>query len=226
MKIAILITGHLRTWKDCKQNFINSVYNHNGVDIDIYIRTYKNDYRTDYAVFNENNIYRYLTENEIYSQFDGIKIKSLDIVDESLTKGDDVLELFGDFDEVNQTSIAEAYQMLNIIKCYEKIKHEEQISGKYDLIIKTRFDLLYQNKLDYDAILQKCLDNPKLICASIGGIQVPQNDLFAITNSEAFDLYATRFLEYANVHPSMTYLTHKYGIIYDYCIPVQLLRPK
>ena len=129
-KIAIILIGHMRSWKSCKEQFMKYF---NKYDPDIYALTY------DTINYNSEEI---LSEEEIKESLKDINIvkltikKEKDVFDEAKNKyGKFLLEQNRDLN-----TLTWGCQILNLQSCYNDIIN----SGiKYDYIIKTRFDVQY-----------------------------------------------------------------------------------
>jgi hypothetical protein len=129
-KIAIILVGHLRSWKSCKEQFMKYF---NKYDPDIYALTY------DTINYNSEEI---LSEEEIKES-----LKDINIVKLTIKKQKEVFEeaknKYGKFlIEQNRdiNTLTWGCQILNLQSCYNDIIN----SGiKYDYIIKTRFDVQY-----------------------------------------------------------------------------------
>lgn len=202
MKIAILIPGHLRAWEYCRQNFIENLYD-NLYDIDVYIETYNEIFRSDYVLHGEHNMKIYKSNEEIINMFHGINVVYFGI-------------------ESEKTGPAPQMQARKITKLHHNIDY-----FKYDIIVRHRFDILLDNKINYKKIYNLC--NNKIFIGS-GAINMKENDMFAIGNSNAMKIYMNRFELYPHKndqmipHNSMNYIKDLYGIEYDQSIGMSIVR--
>lgn len=129
MKVAVLITGNIRTWNRSNlHNFID-------IDVDYYISTTNLKY--NYHPFISNK-YGYNNVNNV------------------LISDDDIKEIFNFTENIsiyNDTPIDKSNfneLMCDIDSCYyqfNRIKESLKYINNYDVIIKTRFDLKYKGKL-------------------------------------------------------------------------------
>lgn len=197
--IAILISGHLRTWEFCKQtfidNFLDSRYN-----IDIYCQTYsevESSFPTN-RVDNLGDYPRVYTNSQISSLFENIPIVYLDILSEN------------NFNPTN-TIGPQAYYLEKLYNTFSSN------TNKYDLIIKSRFDLILQTKLNYDYYLQYCEQNI-LFMNRFYSYNIPPllMDHLAIGNLFVMEKYFLRFSESLGVtevyHNSIDHICEKYNI--------------
>ncbi len=79
MKIAILISGHIRTWDKCKDNFINNLQDPN-IEVNVFIHTYNEIFNCVNS--NENNRKDSLSNEKIMDLFQGINVKKIKIESE------------------------------------------------------------------------------------------------------------------------------------------------
>jgi hypothetical protein len=209
MRIAIILPGHVRAWSYCRENFLETLYNKNH-DIDVFVETYNQLFRSDYSLHNENQMQITKSDDEIKEMFSGINVKYFGI-------------------EPELTGSSGMMQKRKILKCYEEVKREEEQNGKYGLLVRSRFDLLLDNPLDYDTILSECTQNEKLIYIGLGAVHMTQNDMFAACKSDAFSIYINRLNEYPTNedmihHWSMDYIKEKHGIEYRQVIDISIVR--
>jgi len=203
MKIAVLLPGHIRTWDYCKQNFMDTIYDNNHT-IDVFVDTYNELFRPDYELHDENKMNIIKSNDEITSLFDGINVVDLKI--ENTTIGNH--------------SILQMYKILKITNTYEEY---EKIHGKYDLVVRSRFDILLDKKIDYEKIYESC-KNSKLIHIGDGAVHRSDNDLCAVCNTDTFKIYGKRVLHDEGPHGSMTVIANIYGIYYSQTIGISIVR--
>ena len=162
MKIAILLCGHIRSWN--KEQFIQTFQN-----VDIFVHTYNNVFGYHPFIQNQtgisnNNIK--LTNTEIESYI-GITTKNIVIEDQ-----DDIF-----INDTNTPIHADTYAQYRKFKlCNELRTQYESIHNiKYDLVIKTRFDISYS--LNIQQIIQLAT-NPNIIYISEGPSIYPCDQIF------------------------------------------------
>lgn len=221
MKVAVMLPGYLRAWEYCKQNFIENIIDSNH-QVDIFVDTYDQMFRTDYDVRNENQLKVKKTEKEIVQLFYDLNVVSLSVEP-----------------EIIDGTFAEYLQIRKLRKIYNSVVEYEKQNGQYDLIIKSRPDLKLKSKLDYDLIYHNCSINPNLIIipdnktVNVGWCQ---NDLFAIAGRKAGDTYMKRFdvdekyfksnavdAYYRGVHGTLSDLINQ-GIVFDNTFQLILVR--
>lgn len=212
MKIAILLSGHLRSWEYCKswfeEKFIDS--NH---EIDIFVDTYnelESSFPTNYQQnIEQNKLFR--TDSQVKQLFAGLNVVHFNI--ESEFKHD---QYKPQADKIRQG--------------YNLFQHYSLLNNKtYDLVVRSRFDLILEKKLNYNYIYEKCTTNPKfLFQCHINGINFGRdmNDQFAVSNPEVMDLYFKRFTEevfpveilktWCIFHSTLPGLTQYHGIERDW----------
>lgn len=202
MKIAILLPGHLRTWDYCRANFLENLYDRDH-EIDVFVDTYYNNFRLDIYANHERNFSKELPNQEIQNLFNDINVVNLSIETES-----------------NNPAIDE--QKRKILKI---VKTLEEFPKEYDLIVRSRFDILVQEKVDYNSIWKETEDRPNLIYlgrGSVNGI----NDMFAVCRREVFGIYGNRFTLTKNndPHNSLYAIENRFGVKYSHSIPTATVR--
>jgi len=188
MKVAILISGYLRTFKDNINNIKEKIIN-NFDNVDIYIHITKNEDKND----------KYLNFNKE--------------LDESIIKDLNPISVIYE-ENVKLSSNSKENDVLNLWLKYYKLNNIKKINenkfGKYDLVIKYRpdmniiSDIIFDN-ISYDKIsipIDSKIDksklnniNDKFIC-----------DIFAYGNSDIMD-------SYFNIYNSLKHLISKYGVV-------------
>lgn len=169
MKIAILFSGRININKEIHNNFLtNCVQNH---EIDIFISHNKTNNKKVIESF--KNLYKpiIITENnETYINLD--KYPTIK-------------------ENTRRTSMLYMYENRNNVwnKFEEYVK---KTNKKYDLIVSTRNDLWFNDKIDYKSLKQMvdknyiCIPNPEFdFPTSLGGI----NDHYAIGNYDTISIY-------------------------------------
>lgn len=218
MKIAVLLPGHIRTWDYCKENFINTIYDTNH-KIDVFVDTYNEIFRTDYPLHDEDKMNIVKSDEEIFSLFEGINVVDFKI-------------------ETQLSKDPSAMQMNKILKITKTYEEYEKKYGKYDLVIRSRFDILLDKKINYEKILYRCKDkkiiynekiidkqkNSKIVYIGNGAVHRPENDMFAICDTDTFKIYGKRFLQHSGPHESMIHIANKYNILYSQTIGISIVR--
>jgi hypothetical protein len=204
MKIAIIYVGHVRSWNSCKKNNLEMLFSENH-SIDVFIETYKEGFRQDYGLRNEENEKIVYTEDDIKNLFEGINVVKISI-------------------ENQPPGAANDGQRMKILKSYEMFSKSIEEKVPYDLIVKTRMDLYFDEKIDYDSILNECNEKNKLIL----GCNVTDhiNDTFAIGKPENMKKYFDRFSITEDYSPmnSISSLASKENILMDQKIKHHIVR--
>jgi len=210
MRIAIMITGHMRAWDFCRQNFMENVYD-TSHEIDVFVETYHDVFRTDYHLHKENEMNIKLTSEQICDKFNGINVKHFNVEDEIL-------------------GLSQKMHKRKLLMAYQSVINEEQKSGKYDLILKYRFDLLADHKLNYEYYLKRCNLNKSLIFIGEGALYMDgENDMAAVTHSDNMQIYMNRLNEYNDddsmlFHSSLSHMSRIHNIRLIQNINISIVR--
>jgi hypothetical protein len=200
MKIAICLSGFLRTWEYSKPSFLkNLIQDH---DCDLFIHTYKQNY-FEYSSQREDIIY---SEEEIMSMFEGFNVRSIVIEDRDLIKTT-IEEDSRKYENINNYKIqikessSNKNNYVNLgIRIYDQLRklhlcnelrkdYQKNNDVKYDFIVKTRFDMLYIDKINWDSFT-----NDKIIYNGNGGCGGSPDDLVGIGKEDAMNAYMDRFV--------------------------------
>ena len=206
-KTAILLTGNLRTWDLCKENFIKTF----GETVDIFVCV--SDIKYDYAPYIQETYTgyedSYLTEEDILNSFAGLNIKKILIErkeEELLYIKNEVpkfkLDVSGEFNPPQKFgSILKVKKGLSLIKEYEK-----ENDFKYDIIIKSRFDIIHE---------QAVLDvNENEILIDTGNVF--PNDLFLMSNRDSmFDIFNFMYKEFYEPVYENSHLQPPHGLLHN-----------
>jgi len=140
MKTAILVIGHIRTWLECKDNFIDSFQHLNP---DVFVSTYDLQYNYHPAqqhwMAGEED--KYLSDEEIRGLFNHINLIGLDI--ESVQAVIDDHERIKSTMHINFRNEAHTYfQCRKISRGTDLITNAEVSNNRlYDSVIKIRADI-------------------------------------------------------------------------------------
>ena len=168
MRIAVLIPGHLRPWDACKQNFLDTLYDTNH-QIDVFVETYNSIFRSDGQIGGESELKYILSRDDVLSLFDGINVVYCNV-------------------ETDLTGDAELLQIRKMNILYHSFQKYEFENGPYDLVVRSRFDILLDKTIDYNYIYSLCHDSKNMFIGK-GGVHLAENDLFAVSNSHLMRLY-------------------------------------
>lgn len=200
MKIAICLSGFIRTWEYSKVSFIKNLIQN--LDCDIFIHTYKQNYY-EYSSVKKDIIY---TEDEIKSMFDLINVKDIviedrDIIKEKIEQDSKKYENITNYkirikessDEIeNYVNLGiRIYDQLRKIHLCNELRKEYQLKNniKYDFIVKSRFDVLYIDKIDW-----RLFNNENMVYNGIDGCGGFPDDLVGIGKEGPMNAYMDRFL--------------------------------
>ena len=200
MKIAICLSGFIRTWEYGKISFIKNLVQN--LDCDVFIHTYKQNY-FEYSAMKKDVIY---SEDEIIKMFEGINVKSIVIEDRDITKKEieistkkyenvtlyknQIKESSEETDNFVNLGIR-IYDQLRKIHLCNELRKDYQLKNnvKYDLIVKSRFDVLYLDKINWDMNVE---DN--IAYVGEGGCGGFPDDLVGIGKETPMNAYMDRFL--------------------------------
>ncbi len=207
MKIAICISGFLRTWEYNKDSFVNVFCK--GLDmsnVDIFIHTYYQNFHEATAGL-EDITY---TKDEILAMFANLPLKDFiienrtkewlrdKIVGPSVEKYKDVPNFMYDFAESSDGGAqkiplgSRIYDQLRVMESANNIRREHEKSNKvkYDLVVKTRFDVFYHSTPNW---IYSELGNGE-IHTELGTTGGYPRDCVCISTPEVMDnTYASRF---------------------------------
>ena len=204
MKIAICISGFLRTWEYTKKSFIEQLLHDKSNDYDLFIHTYNQNLYE--ATAEKEDIF--LSENEIKTLFEDLNVKVLVIENRAETlpviiKESEKYKHLNNYhlqqpesSDKNSITIpigARTYDHLRKLHlCNETRKeYEKENNIKYDLVVKTRFDLCYFNSPEWKI----CLDGK--VYFEYGACFGWPDDTFCITTPYIMDnWYANRFVKF------------------------------
>jgi hypothetical protein len=193
IKACVLINGNVRTADQCEHNIIETF---KSIDPDYFVSTYDLKYGYHPAIKEYLNFYEdgFITREQIESLYKNINPKSI-----LLENNDDIQEFYkGEVDKLHTSMRHESsfLQYLKIKKGLDMIKQYEEIHNfKYDLIIKTRSDLIL-DPIEYD--LNSIEDDVVIISSK----NVYPNDVVFITKRDNFiniiDWMVNEFYELKN----------------------------
>ena len=186
MKVAILLSGHIRTWESCKSNFLIH-FNKFGDVPDVFIHTYRqkvNSYNGDDGKQTD------LNDDEVKDLFKELNVKKIVIENDNVHMD----EFMKNYSIYSNGILLPVYgQGMKLMLCNKLRKEYEQENNfKYDVIVRTRFDILINSELDYSLALK----NPSTIYNCYGGTYGFPNDMFAFGARDVMDIYCDR-LQYS-----------------------------
>jgi|TARA_B110000259_G_scaffold187976_1_gene244285 hypothetical protein len=177
MKIAILLCGHIRTWNECKSSFFNFFPN----DVDIFVHTYTTKYsyhpfiKDKLQLTNEINQTQITKTNEMF----GLPNFKRVVFEKELSNDDvDLSEYPVNLDIYSQI------RKVNLCNDLKK-EWEKDYNFKYDIVIKTRFDIYYQGLLNLENIYSN-----KIYYLTCNGTLEP-SDVCYLCLSKDFDKFIT-----------------------------------
>lgn len=160
MKVAICISGFIRTWEYSRPSF--EKFFCNGIEADLYLHTYKQNLH-EYSSRVSDTEY---TEEEIKGMFKGLNVVKLIIEDlhetrKQVEKESSIYSQFTNFEnKINESSDAgtksinvgkRIYDQIRVIHVSNELRKE--VGKTYDLVVKTRYDVLYYNTPDWKEMI-------------------------------------------------------------------------
>lgn len=177
MKVAVLLTGHTRSWNRCKDNFFKYIIN--PLNPDIFFHSWNENMNT------QNNKNEY--ENADLSALHPIKyeIEDWNDIKDFLVKKSHFFVIKHPYDNVVNTLSQHRKWFL----CNElKRNHEINNNFVYDIVIRTRPDVLYNdyltNNLDFN---RDIVYTPEEYSYNI------ISDVLSISSSKNTDIYCNIF---------------------------------
>jgi hypothetical protein len=231
MKIAICISGFIRTWKYTKKSFLEQLYKN--ADIDVFIHTY---YQNQHGK-GSTETDELLTDKDFTELFKGVNVVSLSIENRNdiipLLKSE--ISAFSNI-KIDHKSYIEKDSLSATLWHYDHLrkihacdldrqKYALEKNINYDLIVRTRFDIMYFNSIDWNSV-----DKNKFNIEFGGCLGYP-SDIFCVCSPELMTIYAGRILWANNyifddgvAHRSILYIMEKYNIQIEYIINTLLIR--
>lgn len=200
MKIAICLSGFIRTWEYSKISFIKNLLQ--DLDCDIFIHTYKQNFY-EYSSHKKDVIYN---EDEIKKMFEGLNVKSIviedrDVIREQIESESEKYEGITNYkirikessDETdNYVNLGiRIYDQLRKINLCNQLRKDYQLENNvdYDLIVKSRFDVLYIDKINWNLFTDE-----NIVYNGIDGCGGFPDDLVGIGKEKPMNAYMDRFL--------------------------------
>jgi hypothetical protein len=196
MKIAVLLTGNIRTWSE--SNLLDFI----DVDVDYFISTTNKKY--NYHPFISSK-FKYDDVNDLLISNDEIK-DMFDINYKELIISDDDEIVYDDF-SINMRNIDSCYHQFNRIKkVLSYVENHEMDYGKYDLIVKTRLDLKYYGKLS------QYLNIDNSIYTSTGNGD-PNDTILISKRDDFFKIINNIIIEFYNQNDANSHLNPPHGLL-------------
>lgn len=232
-RIAICISGFLRTWEYTQKSFREILCANNNCIFDIYVHTYNQNYYEFSSKQNNNcvtvddvkkmlndlNVKGIVVENRDVS-FPYVK-KSVDLLMKkykcSNQKHNNVLVKESSDNNSNIVKLSyRVYDQLRKVKaCNDlRIKYQNDTKTVYDIVVKTRFDVVYFTKPSWETILGN-----RVYIGEGAFLEGTIDDIIAIGKPNIIDLYSSRINEFINgkyltlcPHRSIEYVLSQYKI--------------
>ncbi len=209
MKIAICFSGSLRQFKTCYGSFKKNILDANDCDADIFVSTWKSKIEHFKKPVLDEGTFKEMLElyNPAYVSRESYgQAKRMELYEESrISEFQKQAKNFHKCQGVHkgpkcrfcghQIIHNQVGQLYNIWKVNELRKEYEKTNGKYDLVIRTRFDNYFFDNLT-DSMVEQALNGR--IWIPYGFDDLPRygggvNDQFAIGTPEAMDVYCDMY---------------------------------
>lgn len=198
MKISICIPGFLRTWEYGKPSFLkNLVQEH---DCDLFVHTYKQNY-FEYSAGKQDVVY---TEEQILENFKDLNLKKIiiedrtelfSVLEKESEKYKDITNYSVDIPESSGSKKdiklgIRIYDQLRKMHLCNNLRKEYEIENnfKYDLYVKTRFDVMYIDKVNWNNFVED-----DLVYIGNSGTAGFPDDLVGIGKEGPMNAYMDRF---------------------------------
>lgn len=192
MKLAILISGHVRTWERMAESFKQFV----DVDYDLFVNVYDKKY--GYAPYNQQIQKFYddeiLTQSHILKMFEGTnlvdyRIDNNDLVDEQIAIEKQKVKLQFDTARHGPDIFYSCYAQYRKLKLgFDMISdYEHRHSIKYDRVFKTRTEVAYKNG-PLSNILSNFTELPNRYAIVDSGNTFPNDVLYIADRQSAQDM--------------------------------------
>ena len=232
-KIAICISGFLRTWEYTQKSFRDILCANKNCTFDLYVHTY----RQNYYEFSSNKNDVFLTVDHVKKMFKGLNVKGM-VVENRDKVFPDIRKNVNLFmnkyncssQRHNRVNVKESSdnksikvklsyriydQLRKINLCNEMRKnHEYCTKTKYDFIVKTRFDVVYLTQPNWDNIQSNKI---YLGDGAFSGNTI--DDIVAIGKSTEINHYSERLVNFKKgafltmcPHRSIDYTLSKHKI--------------
>lgn len=195
MKIAVLLTGNIRTWSE--SNLLDFV----DVDVDYFISTTNKKYNYHPFISNKfgyNEINDLIISNDEIKDMFNINYKELIISDDDVINDNDF--------SINMRNIDSCYHQFNRIKKILSYVEKYEVDEKYDLIVKTRLDLKYYGRLS------QYLNVDNLIYTSTGNGD-PNDTILISKRDNFFNIINNMMLEFYNQVDPNSHLNPPHGLL-------------
>lgn len=181
MKIAILLCGHMRSWNECKTYF-KETFLKSSHDVDIFVHTYNQVLKYHFYVKQtlDNHTEISISDGQLTNM---IALPMKNIVIEDQNDVDPIIMAEYDKHPI-ENDIYSQYRKFYLCDKL-RLDYEKQHNVKYDVVIKTRFDISYSITLDQ--ILASIHDINKIYISS-GPSVYPCDQIFVSSGERITDL--------------------------------------
>lgn len=234
-KIAICLAGFIRTWKYCKSSFKEQLTRDTDkYEFHLFIHTYHQNYY-EYTAGNKDE---WLSIEEIKESFKEFEVKqivvedrtifqksSINIVNQKYSTSSTFNYNHPESSDPSRITIpidARNYEHLRKLNECNKMRQKYEIlnNERYDLIVKTRFDLMYFSPIDWDRCIEETAVN--CICIDYGACWGWPNDVMCVARPEVMDNYYANRFDYIEemfkdvgmicAHGSLKWILNKGGV--------------
>jgi hypothetical protein len=240
-RIAICISGFLRTWEHTKRSFLEQLVKGVGssnLEYDLFIHTYKQNLYEFTA--GEKDVL--LTEQDLLDAFKGFNVKRIVYEDREevlpcLYKETEKYKHISNYGLAQlESSDGKSKEVPIGVRTYDNLRkvhlcnelrkeYEKHTNTVYDLVVKTRFDIVYFNSFDWDALVEMTRVKPNLVFFGYGATFGYPDDTFCVCTPNVMDRgYASRVLLFDEMflkpvetlgicaHSTLKYIFDKEGV--------------
>lgn len=196
MKVALLLSGQVRNAKDIFPFFNEQLLSH--YDIDVFVSSWK----TSSKINPSNNFGSVPQDDNISDVLNLFKPKAFEFENYDYGYNDlwvNTVEPFQHKKETNTNLVSICSMFYKMMKVNQIKNNYCDLTGvKYDLVIWTRFDIKFEEKLNLDNIIPNTVYLPKGWDWSNG-----YNNLIAWGDDRTMNQYCNLFLQFESVLDSM-----------------------
>jgi hypothetical protein len=207
-RIAILLSGHLRTWEKCVNSVRDTIVNleTNGFVVDVFMSTYSNRYGYHPYIQGVLNFYEDVSiDNKNFPDVNNIV---------NITIGNDRVDT-SDF-HPNMKDIYHGYSQYNTLESAlnSALVYEHRNNFEYDIIIKTRFDVMLNPYETINAV-SECLSNSREFVISSSG-QYPSDFTFISRRNNMVELPSYIKSMYISPSSELCWYQPPHGLLLQY----------
>jgi hypothetical protein len=202
MKIAVLISGNLRTWEKTKSTFSEFFSNH---DIEIFVHTYNIKYRYHPAVQAQLPKFQdeHLSYDEAVNQFSS-KLAYINYNDISVVSDIDKSQFDAQMANLGENCLHPIVNVLSSLEDIAKYEHDNDVL--FDYVVRVRPDAVYRDGARLD------LPVHKNVIYINNGLVYPNDWFLCATRSQFQQIYQNLYAEFERPSSEKSFLRPPHGI--------------